>query len=98
MLSRAYAYGGADDFAAQEDQYEILTQPESFHTVLGALKEKGIEPETAQLSMIPQNHIKLEGKAALQMLKLMDLLDDHEDVQNVYANFDIDESELEDSM
>jgi YebC/PmpR family DNA-binding regulatory protein len=87
---------GAEDFEAQEDQYEILTEPESFHAVLGELKEKGIEPETAQLSMIPQNYVKLEGKPAQQMIKLMDVLDDHEDVQNVYANFDIEESELAD--
>ena len=87
---------GAEDFETQEDQYEILTEPESFHAVLGELKEKGIEPETAQLSMIPQNYVKLEGKPAQQMIKLMDVLDDHEDVQNVYANFDIEESELAD--
>ena len=89
---------GAEDFTAQGDQYEILTEPESFHAVLGELKEKGIEPETAELSMIPQNYIKLEGKPAQQMIKLMDALDDHEDVQNVYANFDIEESELADVM
>ncbi len=87
---------GAEDFAAQEDQYEILTDPESFHAVLGELKETGIEPRTAELSMIPQNYIKLDGKPAQQMIKLMDTLDDHEDVQNVYANFDIEESELAD--
>ena len=89
---------GAADFSAQEDQYEILTEPESFHAVLGELKEKGIEPATAELSMIPQNYIKLEGKPAQKMVKLMDALDDHEDVQNVYANFDIEESELADVM
>ena len=65
-------------------------------TVNQIAEEKGIEPETAELSMIPQNYIKLEGKPAQQMIKLMDALDDHEDVQNVYANFDIEESELAD--
>ena len=85
---------GADDFSAQEDQYEILTTPESFDTVLAELNGKGIEPTTAELSMVPQNYIKLEGKAAQQMIKLMDALDDHDDIQNVHANFDIEESEL----
>ena len=85
---------GADDLSTQDDQYEILTAPESFHAVLGELKNKGIEPTMAQLSMIPQNYVKLEGKPAQQMVRMMDALDDHEDVQNVHANFDIEESEL----
>ena len=85
---------GAEDFSAQEDQYEILTEPESLDEVLEVLKQSGIEPTTAELSMIPQNYIKLEGKPAQQMIKLMDVLDDHEDVQNVHANFDIEESEM----
>ncbi len=85
---------GAEDFSAQEDQYEILTEPESLDEVLEGLKQSGIEPTTAELSMIPQNYIKLEGKPAQQMIRLMDVLDDHEDVQNVHANFDIEESEM----
>ena len=85
---------GADDFSVQEDHYEILTAPDSFHTVLDELKKSGLEPTSAELSMVPQNYVKLEGSAARQMVKLMDLLDDHEDVQNVHANFDIEESEL----
>ena len=85
---------GADDLSAQDDQYEILTDPESFHAVLGELKNKGIEPTMAQLSMIPQNYVKLEGRPAQQMVRMMDALDDHDDVQNVHANFDIEESEL----
>ena len=85
---------GADDLSAQDDQYEILTDPASFHAVLGELKNKGIEPTMAQLSMIPQNYVKLEGRPAQQMVRMMDALDDHDDVQNVHANFDIEESEL----
>jgi YebC/PmpR family DNA-binding regulatory protein len=85
---------GAEDFSVQEDQYEILTDPDSFERVLGELEGKGIQPTTAELSMVPQNYIKLEGKAAQQMVKLMDALDDQDDVQNVHANFDIEESEL----
>ena len=89
---------GADDFSLQEDHYEILTSPESFDTVLEELKKSGLEPASAELSMVPQNYIKLEGNAAKQMVKLMDLLDDHDDVQNVHANFDIEESELADAV
>ena len=87
---------GADDFSVQDDIYEIFTSPESFHAVLEELKNRGLEPESAELSMVPQNYIKLEGKTVRQMVKLMDLLDDNEDVQNVYANCDFEESELAD--
>lgn len=85
---------GADDFASDESSYEIYTSPESFHKVLATVKAKGIEPATAEISMIPQNYVKVEGKAAHQVIKLMEALDEHDDVQHVYANFDIEESEL----
>jgi YebC/PmpR family DNA-binding regulatory protein len=85
---------GADDFSVQETNYEIMTTPEAFESVLEGLRSAGLEPDTAELSMVPQNYVKLEGKSAQQMIKLMDLLEDHDDVQNVHANFDIEESEL----
>ena len=85
---------GADDFSTQGDKYEIMTAPESFDGVIAELQGKGIEPTTAEVSMVPQNYVKLEGKPARQMIKLMDALEDHDDVQNVHANFDIEESEL----
>jgi YebC/PmpR family DNA-binding regulatory protein len=85
---------GADDFSVQDAGFEVLTAPEAFDAVLAGLREKGLEPETAEVSMVPQSYIKLEGKAAQQMVKLMEALDDHDDVQNVHANFDIEESEL----
>lgn len=85
---------GADDFSVQDDAYEILTTPEAFEEVVSGLRDKGLEPDTAEVSMVPQNYVKLEGKVAQQMVKLMDALDDHDDVQNVHANFDIEESEL----
>jgi len=75
--------------------FEIYTAPENFETVLEAVKSAGIEPQAAEISMIPQNYIKLEGADAKQMLKLYDAIDDNDDVQKVYANFDIDESEME---
>ena len=85
---------GADDFSTQGENYEIMTAPESFDGVLAELKGKGLEPTTAEVSMVPQNYVKLEGRPAQQMIKLMDALEDHDDVQNVHANFDIEESEL----
>jgi transcriptional/translational regulatory protein YebC/TACO1 len=89
---------GADDFSNEGDTYEIYTSPPAFHPVLNALKEKGIEPISAEISMIPQTSVKVEGKAAQQVIKLMEALDEHDDVQHVYANFDIDESELEEAV
>jgi YebC/PmpR family DNA-binding regulatory protein len=86
---------GADDLQDEGDVFEIYTQPENFDAVTDAVKNAGIEPQAAEISMVPQNYIKLEGADAKQMLKLYDALDDHDDVQKVYANFDIDESEME---
>lgn len=86
---------GAEDMQTDADSYEILTAPEDFDTVLEAVKSAGIEPIEAEISMVPQNYIKLEGKDAQQMLKLYEALDDHDDVQKVFANFDIDEATME---
>jgi len=86
---------GAEDMQDDGDVYEILTSPENFDTVNEAIKKAGIEPQAAEVSMIPQNYIKLEGGDAKTMMKLYDALDDNDDVQKVYANFDIDESEME---
>ncbi|HLQ78976.1 MAG TPA: YebC/PmpR family DNA-binding transcriptional regulator [Terriglobia bacterium] len=85
---------GADDFENVGDTYEIYTSPDSFDGVLEALKAKGIETMSAEISMIPQTQVKVEGKAAQQVVKLMELMEEHEDVQHVYANFDIEENEL----
>ena len=62
------------------------------------MKALGIEPDTAQIAMLPQNYIKLEGKQAQQMLKLMEALEDHDDTKNVWSNFDVDEKEIEASL
>ncbi|MBK7708379.1 MAG: YebC/PmpR family DNA-binding transcriptional regulator [Acidobacteria bacterium] len=86
---------GADDLQDEGDVFEIYTAPENFHAVDQAIRAAGIEPQVSELSMIPQNYIKLEGADAKQMLKLYEAIDDNEDVQKVYANFDIDESEME---
>jgi YebC/PmpR family DNA-binding regulatory protein len=85
---------GADDFENQGEVYEIYTTPENFDTVLEALKAKGIESISAEISMIPTTQVKLEGKSAQQAMKLMEVMEEHDDVQHVYANFDIEENEL----
>jgi len=89
---------GADDFQSDESIYEIYTSPEAFEGVLNAVKGKGIETMASEISMIPQNYIKVEGKTAQQVVKLMEALDEHDDVQHVYANFDIEESELAEAV
>ncbi|HRH45972.1 MAG TPA: YebC/PmpR family DNA-binding transcriptional regulator [Pyrinomonadaceae bacterium] len=86
---------GADDMQDDGDVFEIYTSPENFDVVHEALQKAGIELQSAEISMIPQNYIKLEGDDAKKMLKLYDALDDNDDVQHLYANFDIDESAYE---
>ena len=86
---------GADDLQDEGDVFEIYTAPENFEAVDEAIKAAGIEPQAAEVSMIPQNYIKLEGADAKQMLKLYEAIDDHDDVQKVYSNFDIDEADME---
>ncbi len=86
---------GADDLRQEGEQWEILSAPEAHDAVLKALEANGISPEEASIAMVPKNLIKLEGKNASGMLKLNEALEDHDDVQNVYSNFDIDETELE---
>jgi YebC/PmpR family DNA-binding regulatory protein len=88
---------GADDMREDGSNFEILTAPENFEAVRSALEGQKIATASAEISMIPQNYVKLEGKHAQTMLKLMEALEDHEDIQNVWANFDIDESALEEA-
>ncbi len=85
---------GAEDLRDDEDNFEIITAPESFDAVLDAVKKAGVEPQLAEIEMVPQNYIKLAGVEAKQMLKLMESLEDHDDVQKVSANFDIDEADM----
>src|SRR5262249_48620140 len=69
---------GADDFASEESSYEIYTSPEAFDKVLNAVKAKSIQPMTAEISMIPQNYVKVEGKTAQQLVRLMEALEEHD--------------------
>ncbi len=85
---------GAEDLRDDEDNFEVITAPDDFDTVLNAVKEAGIEPPVAEVEMLPKEFKKLEGAEAKQMLKLMEALEDHDDVQKVSANFDISEEEM----
>jgi YebC/PmpR family DNA-binding regulatory protein len=88
---------GADDMKEDADNFEVFTSPESFDAVKAALEAEAIPIGAAEISMVPQNYVKLEGKSAQTMVKLMEALEEHEDVQNVWANFDIDEATLEEA-
>jgi len=85
---------GAEDLRDDEDNFEIITAPENFEAVHEAVKKAGIEPQAADVEMIPKSYVKLEGADARSMLKLMETLEDHDDVQKVSANFDIDEADM----
>jgi YebC/PmpR family DNA-binding regulatory protein len=89
---------GADDMRDDGESWEVLTDPSAFEAVRDAVKSLGIEPASAQVAMLPQNYIKLQGKVASQMIKLMDVLDEHDDVKQVWSNFDIEEKEIEASL
>jgi len=82
---------GAEDISQEEDTFEVTTEPDLMETVKEAIEKAGLPVSEASVTMIPQSTVKLEGKQAIQMLKMMESLEDHDDVQNVYANFDIDE-------
>jgi YebC/PmpR family DNA-binding regulatory protein len=85
---------GAEDFRREDDQYVIATTPAEFHHVLAALAAKGITVKESELAMVPKNTVTVAGKDAEALLKLLEELDDLDDVQKVWANFDIDEKEL----
>ncbi|WP_447975331.1 YebC/PmpR family DNA-binding transcriptional regulator [Nitrospira sp. Kam-Ns4a] len=86
---------GAEDVKVGDKAYEVLTAPQDFEAVKKALTDAGIETSLAEVTFVPQNTIRLEEKAAEQMLKLMEILDDHDDVQKVHANFDIPDEIME---
>ncbi|HET7440921.1 MAG TPA: YebC/PmpR family DNA-binding transcriptional regulator [Terriglobales bacterium] len=86
---------GADDLRDDGENWEVLTDPHSYEPVLEAVKKAGMQPASASIAMIPQNYIKLEGAAATQMIRLIEALEEHDDVQNVHSNFDIDQKLLE---
>ena len=85
---------GAEDMREDGSNWEIISPPEKLQQVVDRLKAENIAPAVAEVSMVPQSSVKLTGKSAHQMLRLMEELEDHDDVQHVYANFDIEEAEL----
>jgi YebC/PmpR family DNA-binding regulatory protein len=97
-LMAAALEAGADDMRDDGEAWEIMSAPEAFQKVLEAVKGLGIEPGAAEIAMLPQNYVKLEGKAAQQMVKLMDALEEHEDSKKVWSNADIEEKEIEASL
>ena len=86
---------GGEDLKDEGEHWEIITDPAAYEAVLEAVKKAGITPTSSSIAMIPQNYIKLEGAQASQMIRLLEALEDHDDVQNVHANFDIDQKLLE---
>jgi YebC/PmpR family DNA-binding regulatory protein len=88
---------GAEDIRDDAENFEIFSSPEDFDKVKAALEAAGVPLAASEISMVPQNYVKLEGKNAQTMLKLMEALEEHEDVQNVWANFDIDDAEFKEA-
>ena len=86
---------GAEDLRDDGENWEILTDTSVYEAVLEAVKKAGITPVSSEVTMIPQNYIKLEGQQAGQMIRLIEAFEEHDDVQNVHANFDIDQKLLE---
>jgi transcriptional/translational regulatory protein YebC/TACO1 len=85
---------GAEDLQSDNDSFTVSTSPQAFEAVKKALEDAGYVIENASVQMVPQNTVKVTGRDAETLMKLMEALEEHDDVQNVYANFDIDDKEL----
>jgi YebC/PmpR family DNA-binding regulatory protein len=94
-LMTAALDAGADDLRADGDNWEVISAPEAFPAVKEAIEKLGIAPESAQVAQLPKIYVSLAGRSAQSMLKLLDLLEDHDDVQHVWSDMDVDEKELE---
>jgi len=86
---------GADDLRNDGESWEVISPPEAHDAVLAALAKAGLATTSAEIAMVPKNLMKVEGKNASAMIRLSDALEEHDDVQNVYSNFDVDESDME---
>jgi YebC/PmpR family DNA-binding regulatory protein len=86
---------GGDDLNDEGENWEIITEPAAYEAVANALKAAGIEPVVSEITMIASTYTKLEGSTAAQMIRLLEALEDHDDVQNVYSNFDMDAKQYE---
>jgi transcriptional/translational regulatory protein YebC/TACO1 len=89
-LMLAALEAGAEDMKTEEDEFEIITAPEDFDRVRQALEEKGVPIAEAQVTMVPRSTVRLTGQEAEQMMRLIEALEDHDDVQEVYANFELE--------
>ena len=97
-LMDAVLEAGAEDMKDDGGAWEILSPPDAHPAVVEKVKSMGIEPDSAEVAMLPTDYVKLEGKPAQQMLKLAEALEDHDDTKNVWSNFDIEEKEIEASL
>ncbi|MBN2255321.1 MAG: YebC/PmpR family DNA-binding transcriptional regulator [Deltaproteobacteria bacterium] len=86
---------GGEDVKEEESQFEVITEPDSFETVKAAVEEAGLSYIVAEISMVPQTSVKLDEAKAAKMLRLMEKMEDNDDVQHVYANFDIPDDVME---
>jgi YebC/PmpR family DNA-binding regulatory protein len=86
---------GAEDLRDDGENWEVVTDPSAYEAVLEAVKKAGLTPVSSSVAMIPQNYIKLEGQQATQMIRLIEAIEEHDDVQNVHSNFDVDQKLLE---
>jgi len=86
---------GAEDVRDSESSFEVITDPKDFETVKGAIEAAKLPIASAEITMVPQSHVTLKGTEAASMLRMMSALEDNDDVQNAYSNFDIPESEME---
>jgi transcriptional/translational regulatory protein YebC/TACO1 len=85
---------GAEDFSREGDQYIVTTTPSSFHAVQDALRARGFVVESSELAMVPRNTVRVEGADAERIVRLMDVLEELDDVSKVFSNFDIDAAQL----
>jgi YebC/PmpR family DNA-binding regulatory protein len=86
---------GAEDLRDDGSAWEVVTPPESFEPVQKALTGAGVKPASAEIGMLPKSYVKLAGQQAQQMIRLVDALEEQDDVQHVYSNFDVDEKEIQ---
>jgi transcriptional/translational regulatory protein YebC/TACO1 len=93
-LTEVALEAGADDLSDEGDSWEILTAPKELETVLAAVKAAGITPAHSEVTMIASTYTKLEGNQASAMVRLLEVLEDLDDTQNVYSNFDMDEEQV----
>jgi YebC/PmpR family DNA-binding regulatory protein len=86
---------GGEDLRDDGENWEVITAPNAYEPVLEAVKKANLPVLASEVAMLPQNYIKLEGQQATTMIRLLEALEDHDDVQHVYSNFDVDEKQLE---